>query len=550
MGWLDSTIAYFSPQLALKRHIARSRLTRLETYKKKERGFDAVSSDRMRYDFITTAKSADAYISEGAEKLRQHIRQMEYNNGFVAGPVKRIVNNVVGLGIRFQSRVKADETYFSPPESMVKIRERDAQLFNALAERGFKRWAKQADVRLLANWSKIQRLVQAELIRSGEALIVGRTSKRPGRFVPYCLEVLEIDRLGTPFDELRNPLIKNGIEYDSEGVPVAYWIMKEHPGDTLKVIGRKTDSYERIPAYNANGTRKVLHLFDILRPEQSRGFSEYAAGLKDFQDLDRYREAEIMAALEDACMTGFVKTERPDDYQGAYTVADSDEDDAGNTQRIHEFAPNKWHYLQPGEDVHIHSPQRPNDQLDHLVNHLLRGPSNALDIPPEVLAQNWQGMNYSNARTVLLQFYLSMRVRQAYLIDTLCNPVYENVLADMVLMGYMGASGASLYNSRRDDVLNVAWIPGGWSWVDPLKESQGKTNDVENNFDTLTNVCASQGEDVDETLETRARELKKIKELEEKYGIQFPKKTPAPVQAQPDDEETKTDGGRKLAIVE
>jgi len=54
-----------------------------------------------------------------------------------------------------------------------------------------------------------------------------------------------------------------------------------------------------------------MHLFNPVRPEQSQGYSAFGAGLKDYQGLDRYREAEIYARLEDACHSRFCQGAQP-----------------------------------------------------------------------------------------------------------------------------------------------------------------------------------------------------------------------------------------------
>lgn len=513
MAWLDKVASAISPAWALKRKIARNRLERSDFLQKQyKRNFEAVSGDRLRYDFLSTSASTDAFAQAGgSQKLRQHVRYMEFNTGYVSGPIRRITNNVVGLGIRFQSRVSYDDSINGQGPA---ITEQTATVFNAAIESLFRVWSKQADQRLIHTFFEIQALAEASLIRDGEVLVVARQSKRQDRLIPLCLEVLEIDRLATPPSEISNPRIKNGVIYDDEGVPQSYLVLKRHPGDAITGMGFRSDDYEEIPAWNPNGTRKVFYLFNPIRPEQLRGFSQFAAALKDYQDLDRYREAEIMAALEDACLTGFVKSDASLAFQAGYTV-ESDAD----SNRIHEFAPNKWHYLRPGEDVSIHGPKRPNANLPQFTDHLLSGPANALDVPPEVLSQNWKDMNYSNARTVLLQFYLSCRIRQAYLIDHLCVPTYENFLLDSVALGKVRAPG---FFARRNDYMQHAWIPPGWQWVDPTKEAEGKILELGSNFETLSDICSAKGKDVDETLETRARELRKMQELEAKYGVKFP----------------------------
>lgn len=517
MSSFNQILAHIAPGFALRREVALRRLRRLETFKTKNRTFDAIQGGRMRHDLLSTTKSPNTAL-DSSEGLRYHIRQLEYNSGFMSGPIARLVNHVVGQGIRFQARVSADDDKTARWTPFPRITEEMAEEFNYRAEAGFKTWCKMADMRLIQTFFETQRTAQAALERDGEVLAVGRQSSRKGRNIPYCIELFEIDRLQTPMSESTNPDITHGIRYDAEGVPETYYILNRHPGDT-HVMGMKDNDFEEVPAFNTNGTRKVMHLFNVIRPEQSRGYSRMASGLKAFQDLDRYREAEIYAALEDACLTGFIKSTQPADFQANFTQGNiTDDSGEDTTRRYHEFAPGQFNYLAPGEDIDIHAPKRPNDQLEAFTNYLLRDPANAMDIPLEVMAQDWKGMNYSNARTVLVMFYISMRVRQRYLIDHFCTPVYENVIRDMVLRGVVPSRGFD----RRTEFLKHAWIPPGWQWVDPVKEAQGKEIELENTFDTLTDILAGTGKDIDEVLEARARELKKIKDLEEKYDVKFP----------------------------
>jgi len=511
MSWLNKQIAKVAPAYALKRQIAQGRLDRLERMHKKDRTFEAVQAGRLRYDMITSTYDMNSAIATDSTALRQHVRGLEFNNGFVSGPIRRIVNNVIGTGLTFQARVRADEGYRAQLKPT--ITEDMAQQYNSAVEFYFKQWSREADVKLQSSFYELQRIVEGALIRDGEILAINRISNKDTRMVPYCIELLEIDRLGTPQSEIRNPKIINGIEFDAEGAPSIYYVAKVHPGNSITQTMRR-DDYEEIPAFNPNGTRKVMHLFSPMRPEQVRGLSDLASALRDIQDMDRYREAEIYAALEDACLTGFITSDNPNAFYNATLDSGSDE-----YEKVHEFAPGKFHYLRPGEGVNIHAPQRPNSQFGEMINQLMRGPSNSLDIPTEVLTQNWQGMNYSNARTVLIMFYLSCRIRQKFIAEHFCTPVYENLARALIAQGMVSATG---FERRKVDYLSHVWIAPGWQWVDPVKEAQGKEIELNNNFETLTGVLAMQGKDFDETMDTRARELQKLQEIEAKYGIKFP----------------------------
>ena len=538
-SFIDRFASWVSPSWALRRRVAQSRLERAGLLQQHFRaGFEAVGGDRLRYDFQSTSLNVDSFAQTGgAEKLRQHVRYMEFQTGFIRGPISRIVNNVVGVGFQFQARVRGTDT--------LKISDASAERFNRAVERSWSKWAKQADQRLIHQFWGLLRQVEGALIRDGEVLIIGRKSNRTGRLIPYCQQICEIDRLKTPPGEFSNPRVRNGIRYDAEGVPEAYYVLKYHPGDSIG-IGLRPDDYEEIPAYFDNGTQKVLYLFNPIRPEQLRGFSTFAAALKDLQDLDRYREAEIMAALEDACLTGFVESDAAAAWANGTTVwSDSDET---NYQRIHEFAPNKWHYLRPGEKVDIHGPKRPNTAFKDFTDNLMMGPANALDIPPEVLTQNWHELNYSNARTILVQLYLVCRIRQKYLIDHYCDPTYEAVLTDFVANNVLKGRGdepLQFFGERKDDYLAHAWIPPGWQWVDPDKEAGGAIQELEANIENLPRIWARKGEDWEEMLEMQARALAKKKELEEQYGIEFSKEKPTAAQAQEEPQETEDDKDQK-----
>ncbi|MFA5706178.1 MAG: phage portal protein [Candidatus Neomarinimicrobiota bacterium] len=511
---IDKFASWISPSWGLKRQIARNRAERMKALGGKTlaniRGFEAVSGDRLRYDTVSTNQNVDSFIANGGtEALRQHVRYMEFQTGFVRGPISRIVNNVVGSGFQFQARIRATDDFA--------ISEASSDKLNRSIERGYAKWCKESDQRLIHQFWTQLRQIEGALVRDGEVLVVGRQSNRPGRFIPYCQQVLEVDRLRTPPGEITNPRMRDGILYDSEGVPEIYFILKRHPGDTLTPgIGLRADDYEEIPAFWPNGTRKVFYLFNPIRPEQLRGFSMFGPALKDMQDLDRYREAEIMAALEDACMTGIVKTDSASIFQDAYTQG---LDANGNRIRIHDFAPLKWHYLNPGEEASIHSPQRPNTAFGEFTEQLQMGPANALDIPTEVMTQNWHGLNYSNARTILLQLYMVCRIRQKYLIDYYASPTYECVLSDMVANGRVKADRFYAY---RDEYLAHTWIAPGQAWVDPDRETSGIDRELNNNTENLARVWARKGEDWEEQLEIEARILRKKKELEAKYDIIFP----------------------------
>ena len=490
------------PAMALKRNIAKARLDRF-------RSLNSTSGSRHRYQIGATSLNINSEVADNIVSIREQIRNFELKNGNISGPFRRIKKNVVGHGIRLNAEITADENGEIP-----RITEKQSEAANAAVEKYFDIWNRQADKRLMLQFygsDGIQGMVEHALLRDNESIIVGRTSPRPDRIIPYCLEVLESDRLQTPPGLINDPMVENGIRFDFEGVPKSYYFLKEHPGNTISAAFKDGD-YEEVPAYNDNGTKKVIFLFNPIRPEQIRAVSLLAAGLEDIQDADRYMEAEKLAALEDACMFGTVTTDDVDGWDSASNLP------SGNDEydRIHEFSPNEIKYLHPGEKLDVHRPMRPGTQFEAFIEQIWRGPANALDVPPEIFLQNWKGMNYSNARTVLLQFYATCRERQRFLIDYFCYHVYENVFRGFVAKGLVQAPS---FFSRKHDWLKHSWIAPGWQWVDPAKEASGKETEVNMGIENLSDIMLSQGSDPRVKMERRAKEKRFIKDLEAKYNI-------------------------------
>lgn len=548
MSGFERMIARIAPRWAVRRELARRQLEMIR--KAHKRTFQAVSGGRMRQDIGSTSDSADKAISGDLAALRQHVRYGEYQSGIYAGPIRRIVNNVVGRGIILRAMVVASDD-LDPRIRGPKITATEAERYNTLAERHFKKWGKEADQRLRHSWYDIQRLAQGALIRDGEVLVIGRTSARRGRQVPYCLEILEADRLQTPTKEIANPSIRNGVEYDNEGVPKTYYVLKTHPGEDVFAAIRR-DDFEEIPAYFENGALKVVHLFDPVRPEQGRGYSQFAAGLMDIQDLDRYQEAEKYAAIMAASYVATIETENPTTFGASFGQSagtDTGADDGDYTRREFDFAPGATFVGRPGEKLSFNQPARPSAAFGEYSYDLLAGPANALDIPPEVLAQKWAGLNYSNARTILLQFYMSCWLRQDFIIRRLCEPVYAAWTASAVAAGVLPGQ---YYGRRTDELLAAKWVPVVYRrWVDPAKEATGRETDLRTNVETLTDTVTELGRDPDEHLILRARELRKMKDLEAQYGITFPGlgNAPAAARNEENEDEDETRGRQGPAVL-
>jgi hypothetical protein len=166
----DKFVSRVAPSYALRSYVARSRIERLAANKPSMgdlggfggggdslvRSFDSTSGSRLRYDPRSESRSVDGAIKDNRAGICQQVRQLEQNTGFVSGPIRRWVNNVVGKGIKCDPRVVADERREVP-----KIDDATAENWNYSAKRLFEKWSKQADKRLLALQKRFEAHVAA-----------------------------------------------------------------------------------------------------------------------------------------------------------------------------------------------------------------------------------------------------------------------------------------------------------------------------------------------------------------------------------------------------
>jgi len=490
---VDGFFGIFSPRISYRRRMYR------HAAQYAFKSFRGAEKNRLRSSWLPGGGSPDEDLLPEIEDLRERSRDLNRNDAHAAGITSTMVTNVVGTGIKPQSRIDKDS---------LGISEETADNFQKKAERVWQRWVSFADSTERMDFYEIQQLVDRQILENGEVILLPLMLEDKARPYMLALEVVEADRLETPGDKRNDKSIRSGVEIGERGQPVAYWIRKTHPGDTtLRLRTPKSDQFMRIPAKNKLGRPNVLHLYWVLRPGQTRGIPFFAPVMTLFKDLADYLEAELIAARISACFALFVE-KNSDAYSAAYNRADKTNTEG---QRIEELEPGMIDYLAPGEKITSFKPERPGGTFEPFVDRILRAISAALGLPYELVAKDFSKTNYSSARAALLQAYRYFRCRQEWLSRRLCQPTWEMVLEEAYLKNELPIENFYEY---RLDWVRVRWIAPGWPWVDPLKEVKAAKEAVQTNISSLADEVAGQGKDWEEVFEQRAREEKKRKDLD------------------------------------
>lgn len=490
-GGFDAFISFFSPRAGLKRRMYREAIKVSDRFS----SYRGASRDRLRSSWLPGGGSADEDLLPELKDIRERSRDLNRNDAHASGITSTMTTNVVGSGIRPQSRVDME---------VLDINEAQANAFQKDAERVWRRWVPFADAGYRMDFYEIQQLVDRQILENGEALIIPMMLKDPVRPYSLGLQVIESDRLDTPPGMTGDKSIRSGVRIGEKGEPISYFIQKTHPGD-IRFTKRTERVFTEIPAFNEYGRRNVFHLYYVQRSGQTRGVPFFAPVLNYFKDLSEYAEAELVAARIAACFSLFITSEASMDVSssGAY-----DRNPSG--QLLESLEPGMIKHLMPGESITSFNPQRPGSSFEPFVERILKAISAALGLPYELVAKDFSKTNYSSARAALLEARRYFKMRQEWLSRKLCQPIWEMLLEEAYLRGEVKAD--TFYEAQRY-WTNASWIAPGWEWVDPLKEAQAAEVGLRNGIVTYSDLYAQEGKDWEESFEQRKREQAKLKEL-------------------------------------
>lgn len=104
----------------------------------------------------------------------------------------------------------------------------------------------------------------------------------------------------------------------------------------------------------------MIHLFDKTRPGQTRGVPYLAPVTETIKQMDRYRDAEVMATVVAAMLTVLIKTEESEDVAPVLPMLNGNQSTAVQASD-NEVGPGSGAVveLNPGEEITTVNPARP-----------------------------------------------------------------------------------------------------------------------------------------------------------------------------------------------
>ena len=454
------------------------------------RDFEAASNDRLQSSWSTTPSSINQFLGASLVALKARSRDQGANNPYALKYVELSKTNIVGpRGVRLQAQARIEGGLPDKPA-------------NGAIEDGWREWGEDpsnCDAAGILTWIDLQELAVQTLIEDGEFLARLITGAAGGPF-GLRIQVIETDRIDVGHrDDLQNGnRIRQGIEYNPWGRPVAYWILKEAPEYAVGFMTMSADR-ERVSA------DQIIHLFRTRQAGQHRGIPWLHASLWHLKQLHGWLQAGVVAARVGASKVGFIETTGADGFQG-----DTEADDEGAPQ-LDMGDPGTLTELDPGQTFSSWDPDYPKGETREFAKVLLMGISVGGNVAYHALSGDLEGVNYSSIRAGVLEDRETWKGLQRWFIEHFVSPVYRRWVASAVLNQALVADSVPLMDGDIRRFYRVHWQGRRWPWVDPQKDWAANKIMLETNSGTVPQIIREQGNDPDEVLQEIVEWNEKLK---------------------------------------
>lgn len=449
MNFLDKMISSISPTWGLQRQRARLVAQSMDS----SFAGASISSRKLR-GWLPIRGSADRDYSLAEQgTLTARCRDAHRNQPLARAAIERLKHGVVGTGLRLQAK---------PDWEFLKISDTDGAVLEQEIEREFEHWSRHCDFEKSLTFQQIQSLALVSMLVSGDVFINSPFQESRECVFGLRLQVIEADLVSNPNFVADTRYLRRGIELAPSGAPVAYHIQNQHPGDIYPIEFH----WDRFEIFGKEtGRRRLFHIFDKERPGQTRGIPFLAPILEPLQQLDKYSDAELTAAVVASLLTVFVKSEGglglPPSTKS--TTAPENDDEIA-------LSPGAVVNLMPGESIESLDPKRPNTSFEPFVLAIFKQIGAALSLPAEFLLLSFMS-SYSAARAALLQAWKLIAYQRKLVETMLCQPIYELWFDELVARERISAAGY-----WDDPLLRSAWTRA--TWVGPARGAIDENKEV------------------------------------------------------------------------
>lgn len=459
-------------------------------------GFESAETSRVQASWLTSQLSPDSALEESRETQLERADSAYKNHELGTSHVEGRANRVSGLGTSIDPAIDPDDDEFDS------FTEEQAEKWNDKLRRAWARQSMRIGKGNKPLW-RVQRLLTKHLERHGEwFLLIG---DQYDALSPTTLkvEVIHPKRIETPPGKAGDRTVRMGVQLNSNGEAIGYYVRDHHPGDTME----NSQKHRYIPANYANGLPRVIHYFDDTEAGEHRGYPRMQVGFKRLKHANDYEEAETERNYIGACLTAFVRTDLDLADAVAGTVVD------GDGKRVKEFGIGTIQYMGTADEIDIASPQgAPTSFADFMHRQAMVFAAGAGTSYP-FLTNDFRNLNYNTLKVVWNTEEAACDIAHQAQADAICW-IYSHFVNRAILVAGLIEVEVSAYRSQPWLYSAVRVIPPARRSIDPAREDNAEIRLIENEIKPASDLVERKnGQPAPQVYKRIARDKQQRKEL-------------------------------------
>lgn len=480
--------------------------------------WDAADFGRLRY--INGDEVAATPGEEELRTMRERSTHLERNDSLCFAAIETKVANTVTHKLRPQSLAYGDDPETLPPRySKSIVPEEAAEVYRNQVEAA---WLINAP-HIAADgmgFEQFAALAWRTVLSRGEVLVHRVTVE--GREFRTAYELIDCGRLSTPHSKINADDVTSGIRFGENGEPVEYFVKK-----STSSMGLTDDDYDIFPAAD------IRHLFKRTRPGQKRGIPDLAVCLQSAKDRKDLADATIIKAQNSASITAIMSTSKPGDLES--DLSTDTETIGSDTWEVLPIHKGQLQILPHGDNMYEFKSDYPSATYESFMVGVKADIARGVGISYLSLTRDASSANFSSMKGVLLQDRMTYQADRNYFRRELLDWIWENHCAECLLAGWATAPN---FTARKALYTRVAWQFGPYGMIEPVKETEGFITAISANLASKAAVAQSEGEDIEEIIDSNLRTELYEKERRAEMGLELPVEGEEGAEQETADEET------------
>lgn len=376
------------------------------------------------------------------------------------------------------------------------------------------------DINKLYDINRIVEYLIIHAFKGGDCLVHTPVDKERGD-ITTMTELISPNRIITPRDLQRDPLVRNGVQYSAGGRISGYYVKPLQSMFENKILNKR--DFDFIPLYtkiSGIGYRQNCYMFKSPLTDDFSSARAYPACIpssKLLRHILQYIKSVVIGAHVAACFAGFITGNNPGGAKRGF------DQNARRLKHIGTVSPGGIYFLRKGEAITFGSPSRPADNTDSLIKRISIISSASIRFPYEISQLHLENVSFSSWKGGSNEV-LGNRNRWLNEINRVLWFISNNISQEAIIKGMI-----------KGDLTNVKY-KFGFPRYDPLddeKKSRAERIKIQNGSTSLQRISQERNIDYEELqdeklqegiddLELKAKLVVKADEIESNLDILLP----------------------------